>query len=140
MAIMINCGMDWTYDLFVEDASKYTATPIKGVHCRRNADERERFMRNLKNLVRDYTEKWYKTHENVHDWCDGYIGDGFARVLRDWDFSDYYKDTYGQRPHLDSWFYVTVLGLPTNQDIGRTFCANPVGDAIENAKRLRLAH
>lgn len=139
MAQVFNCGFDFTYDMFVEDANKYTATPIKGVHCRANADAREKFMRHLKNLVRDYKDDWMQEHDNhMYDRYDGWIGDGFAsRVLMDGFFSDYYKDTYGQRPHLPVWFYITVLGLPADEDVARTFCARPVEDAVERAKAVR---
>lgn len=58
MGRMFVCSADSTYDLFVEDMNRYTATPLKGVHCRRNARSRERFARALKNMARDYREKW----------------------------------------------------------------------------------
>lgn len=127
---------DFTYDLFVEDAKKYTATAIKGVHCRRNADEREHFMVWLKNAARDFKETWMKSHKGLYDRHDGYIGDAFAQTLDDW-FSDFYKDTYGQRPHLDNWYYVHALGLPMQSDIARTFCADPVELACSMAKWYR---
>ena len=117
MAIMMNCAQDWTYDMFLEDAKTYTALPIKGVHCRANASWRERFMRDLKTLARD--------------------GDAFERALINWDFSDYYKDTYGQRPHLSMWYYVQAFGFQHGEDTSRTFCANPVRDAIRDAQYVR---
>lgn len=122
--------MDWTFDLFMEDAKLYSATPMKGVYCRKNASERERFMVWLKNAARDFTENWKKEHDGkLYDRCDGYVGDGFARELCKMGFSDYYKDTYGQRPHLSGWFYIQALKLP----IGRMQSAY-FEDAIEEAK------
>ncbi len=131
--------MDWTFDLFMEDAKLYSATPMKGVYCRKNASERERFMVWLKNAARDFAENWKKEHDGkLYDRYDGYIGDGFfAREFFEMGFSDYYKDIYGQRPHLDRWFYVQALGLDHSEDIIRTFCAYPVEDAIEEAKMNR---
>lgn len=129
---------DWTYDLFHEDSIKYKATPIKGVYPRSTADEREQFMVWFKNAARDFEETWNKTHAHRYDRYDGWIGDAFARTLGDLCFSDYYKDTYNQRPHLPTWFYVTVTGLPMEEDTIRTFCANPIRDAVENAKEIRM--
>jgi hypothetical protein len=136
MAIMMNCAQDWTYDMFLEDVKTYTALPIKGVHCRANASWRERFMRGLKTFARDFEEKWLEEHEG-HMYDNGWIGNEFARALVDWGFSDYYKDAYGQRPHLNPWYYVHALGFHHSEDVGRTFCANPVRDAVRNAKYVR---
>lgn len=128
---------DWTFDLFMEDCSLYKATPIKGVHCRRDASDREKFMVWFKNRARDYLEKWNKSHDGLYDRYDGYIGDRFAEDLDKMLFSDFYKETYNQRPHLPRWFYVHALGLPMSEDIARTFCAYPVQEAIEEAKSYR---
>ena len=136
MAHMICCATDFTYDLFVEDMEKYTATPIKGVHCRADADERERFARHLKNMVRDYRAEWSEISKGLYSNEYGWIGDRFAERLWHSNFSDMYKDVYGQRPHLDTWYYVHALGLPTIQDIPRTFCATPVEDAVARAKEV----
>ena len=63
----------------------------------------------------------------------------FAResMFTDGWFSDYYKDTYGQRPHLAIWYYIHMLGLPMSEDTGRTFCASPIEDACANASWVR---
>lgn len=137
MAVMIGYAVDWTYDFFVEDAGLYKATPIKGVHCGKDASDREQFMVWLKNSVRDFKAKWAETCPYQYDNYYGWIGDAFAGELWGMGFSDYYKDTYGQRPHLDTWFYVNALGLPMTGDVGRTFCATPIEDAIEMARRVR---
>lgn len=136
MAIMINCATDWTYDLFAEDCKAYTGTPIKGVR-RPNASDREQFIVWLKNAVRDFRAEWAQTCDHDYDNYRGWIGDAFARELDNMCFSDFYKDTYRQRPHLARWFYVHALGLPMNEDIARTFCAHPVEEAVESAKRVR---
>lgn len=138
MAIMINCATDWTYDMFIEDSKKYNATPIKGVRCRRDASSRERFMTWFKNLARDFRAEWENEGRKLYDKTYGYIGDAFARELYEADFSDYYKDTYGQRPHLSWWFYLrAIANMPMDEDITRTFCATPMEDAIATAKRNR---
>ena len=138
MAIMMNCAQDWTYDMFLEDVKLYTPLPIKGVHCRANASWREQFMRNLKTFARDFEEKWIEEHEgHIYDRYDGWIGNAFERALINWDFSDYYKDAYGQRPHLDTWYYVHALGFHHSEDVSRMFCADPVEDAVINAQYVR---
>lgn len=136
MAIMFNCATDWTYDLFLEDCKEYTCTATKGVY-RHTGSDRGDFMVWLKNKVRDFKVEWSKTCEHDYDNYYGWIGDAFARKLDDMCFSDFYKDTYGQRPHLARWFYVHTLGLPMDEDIGRTFCAHPIEEAVESAKRVR---
>jgi len=146
MATMINCAIDWTFDLFIEDVALYKATPIKGVHCRKNASDREEFMVWLKNTVRDFRIEFEKEYGNPTINRNGfysnhsiYIGDFFERELHGYYFSDFYKDTYGQRPHLPMWFYIHALGLSMQEDVPRLFCANPIEDAIENAKTCREA-
>ena len=130
---------DWTFDWFVNDAETYKATPIKGVYCRRDAEPREQFMTWLKGAVRDFTEEWKKAHDGrLYDRYDGYIGDAFAKKLcNEFLFSDWYKDTYNQRPHLPTWYYVHVLGLPQGTDMFRTFCASPIEDAASAAREAR---
>ena len=131
-------GMDWTYDMFFEDSTKYDATPMKGVYPNPKASDREKFMTWFKNLARDFRAEWHKAGLNDYDRFYGYIGDAFINSLHESIFSDYYKDVYGQRPHLDSWFYVRVLDdMPTGSDVIYTFCANPIRDAIQEAKEVR---
>ena len=137
MAFMINCATDWTFDMFMEDMAKYKATPRKGVHVRRDASERESFAVWFKNAARDFEAEWFKTHKYRFD--GEWIGDAFARELDGMCFSDFYKDTYGQRPHLARWFYVHALGFQQTGDVARTFCAEPVEDAVESARETRAA-
>lgn len=146
MATMINCAADWTFDLFMEDVALYKATPIKGVHCRKDASDREAFMVWLKNAVRDFRIEFENEYGNTCYNRNGsyiehthYIGDFFGRELRNYYFSDFYKDTYGQRPHLPIWFYVHALGLEMQDDVPMLFCSSPIEDAIESAKSYRKA-
>lgn len=137
MVYVFDYEKDQTYDLFVEDMKKYTATPIKGVHCRSGADARERFARSLKNMVRDFMQEWMNRSRCLYDRTYGWVGDGFREYMLDHGFREMYRETYGQSPYLDIWFYVNVLGLPSREDVPRTFCATPVEDAVERAKTNR---
>lgn len=129
---------DWTFDLFMEDCNLYNATPRRGVYPRRDASDREKFMTWFKGCARDFREEWSKTNKGDYDSYNLiYIGDAFIKELSDMCFSDYYKEVYGQRPHLDKWFYVKAIGLSTGSDVIRTFCARPFEDAIERAKEAR---
>lgn len=125
---------DFTYDLFMQDANLYKATPQKGVYPSRNASEREQFMTWFLNCSRDFIAEWMKSHNSLYD--NGWIGDAFMENFPE-EFSDYYKDTYGQRPHLAHWFYLRATGLPSAEDTARCFCSTPVEDAIARAKRNR---
>ena len=136
MITMINCASDFTYDFFVEDAKLYKAKPIKGVHCRNNASNREKFMTYLKDMARDFKQEWTKD-KHLYDRYYGWIGNAFERELSNSLFSDLYKDTYGQRPHLPYWYYITLLDLPHGEDVIRTFCETPIEDACRNAKEIR---
>lgn len=136
--MMINCAMDYTYDLFVDDAKAYKATPIKGVYPNSQVSARERFMVYLKNTIRDFKNDNPVYLVKSYDSSMGYIGDAFAMMLDDINFSDMYKDAYGQRPHLDSWFYIHALDLPMSEDIARVFCAEPMKEAIMDAVENRL--
>jgi len=132
--IKMMLATDWTYDIFMSDAEKYKATPQKGVHPSRNASDRERFMTWFKNCARDFIEEWMKSHNSLYD--HGWIGDAFMKDFPE-GFSDYYKDVYGQRPHLSTWFYLRATGLPSSEDTARLFCADPVGVATRLAKMNR---
>ena len=127
--------MDWTFDMFMEDARAYHET-MRGVYYEDTRNYRRYFMVRFKNAARDFKEEWFKTHKYQYDSRDGWIGDAFGKTLTDW-FSDFYKDTYNQRPHLPLWFYVQATGLPSIEDTAWTFCATPIEDAEESAKEVR---
>jgi len=129
--------MDWTFDYFMEDARAYHETPCKGIYPD-SSDYRKYFMVTFKNRARDFKAKWLKNHPYLYDKYDGYIGDAFGRTLTDW-FSDFYKDAYGQRPHLPTWFYVHAVGFPQREDTARLFCADPIEAAEDDAKAARAA-
>ena len=127
---------DWTYDQFMEDVKEYKAEDINSFVV---TDEtyRKYFMCWFKNAAETFKEEWLKKHEHMYDTYDGYIGDSFSRTLYSGWFSDFYKDAYGQRPHLPMWYYVHALGLPMQEDVSRTFCASPVKDAMDDAIAMR---
>lgn len=134
MAIMIG-GTDWTYDMFMEDAERFSAKPMRGVHCNSNASDREKFMTWLKDCARAFKAEWLSQHKSLYDSVDGWVGNAFANEMLDDIFSDFYKDTYGQRPHLSKWFYVYPIGLPHSEDTARLFCGT--NSAVEQAKIIR---
>lgn len=130
--------MDWTFDFFMEDAIAYHETPCKGINPDHRGDYRKYFMVSFKNKARDFKAKWLENHAHLYDNRDGYIGDAFGRTLMTGWFSDFYKDAYGQRPHLPIWYYVQAVGFPQGEDTARTFCADPVGEAETDAKAVRM--
>lgn len=115
---------DWTYDIFYDDlqsgkkgsANEFTEWLLKSAH--------------------KFEVNWKQYHRGSYDRTEGYIGDAFAETLQDF-FSDFYKDTYGQRPHLPRWYYVYPLGLPMAEDVMRTFCSTPIQDAYKSARIAR---
>lgn len=130
MEIMINCAQDWTYDLYVRDLNAYGPEERDA-----QEDYNAYFIGFIKRAADRFLGEWKKQHDGkLYD--HGYVGDAFADHIREW-FSDFYKDTYRQRPHLPMWFYVHPLGLPMQEDTARTFCANPVERAAEEAIRAR---
>lgn len=133
----LSCANDWTFDYFMEDAKLYNATAIKGVYPNRNASDREKFMVWFKNFARDFKIDWLKKYKKIYVFPYGYCGDAFKKALYNSCFSDYYKDVYNQRPHLDYWYYVQATGLHTEEDTARTFCASPVESAVDMAKWVR---
>lgn len=130
MAIVINCGRDWTYDLYLEDLKVY------GTEDKSNGEDyHEYFTAFLKRASVRFLDRWKSEHDGkLYD--GGYVGDAFADRIREW-FSDFYKETYNQRPHLPMWFYVHPLGLPMQDDTARMFCADPVSDAATEANHTR---
>ena len=132
MAIMFNCAQDWTYDLYLEDCKKYSADTED------TSQFRAYFMGYVKRSVQRFLVKWNGAHDG-HLYASGYgwAGDEFASEISDWSFSDFYKEAYGQRPHLPMWYYVHPLGLPMLEDTARMFCADPIQDAADAAREAR---
>ena len=129
MAIMINCARDWTYDKYVED--------VKAVKAGHEIDTYSKeFVQSIIKSADKFLESWKAEHDGKY-YDHGWVGDAFKDRLYDMDFSDWYKEAYNQRPHLDYWYYVHVLGLPMRGDSSRLFDDDPVGDAMEYAKYTR---
>ena len=122
--------MDWTYDRYLEAVKMY------GIEDKSNGEDyTQYFISFIKRAASKFLENWKKEHnDKLYD--HGYVGDAFAATLMDW-FSDFYKDTFNQRPHLPIWFYINPLGLPMMEDTARSFCASPKEDAAEEAKFRR---
>ena len=131
MAIVFNCAQDWTYDKYVED------TKIYGADVKDSEDYNAYFMGYMKRTVERFMDKWNRKHDGkLYASGYGWAGDEFASTITDW-FSDFYKEAYGQRPHLPIWFYVHPLGLPMREDTARMFCADPVEEAATEARQTR---
>ena len=121
---MINCAMDWTYDLFMEDVNAYGENPVD------KDNDRECFIGWFKRFARRFKDEWMAEHNgNIYG-----VGDAFQDELVESGFSDYYKDAYGQRPHLPYWYYVEAIHFP---QFNPFFCSNPIKDALESAKYTR---
>ena len=130
MAIMYNCGRDWTYDLYAEDVKIYGTEDVES-----GENYVGYFISTIKSRAAKFLEEWKANHGGkLYD--HGYVDDAFAESVSDY-FSDFYKDAYNQRPHLPMWFYIHPLGLPMQEDTARMFCANPIEDAIEGARDAR---
>lgn len=129
--------MDWTFDIFFSDVEAYK----NGRELTDNYTDvefRYSFIKYLDEVINKVVNKW-KSENNDHLYVNGkgWVGDEVKRVLADSLFSDFYKDTYGQRPHLPSWFYIHPFGVPCGDDTVRTFCATPIEDAIDSAVEMR---
>lgn len=113
MAIMVNFATDWTFDMFLEDCKSYKALPIKGVRCPKGASDRERFIASVKLHCNEFVKANRQAFTNEHGRLLNYeLGEALMQSLdRNLYFSDYYKDVYNQRPHLDRDLYLTALGF-----------------------------
>lgn len=153
MAIMINCASDWSFDLFVADCNNYKALPIKGVYCRQGASDNEVFISTLKRIcndwIRENTERFTVRGINSSNCEYSYVErQDMADAL--WSFlcnevyiSDWYKDTYNQRPHLDKDLYLWALGCHDLVDTllwcGLSFrrMNDIIGDYVHSAHDIR---
>lgn len=126
---------DWSFDRFVEVCKTTKALPIKGVHPSRNATTEEYFVACLKADFRDYKERL----ERDFDMSRASLEDVFERFSREYNFSDWYKDAFNQRPHLEASFYLYAMGYENVG--GLRFCMPPfsedVAEAVWSAKEYR---
>ena len=123
--------MDWTFDEYVRDMKRYE------IADRDLGPYEAYFVSMIKDYAQKFRLKWQWKNDGKLFAHGEYVGDAFQEELIEAGFSDFYKDTYGQRPHLPMWYYVAVLGLPQREDTVRTFCADPLGDACREAERER---
>ena len=147
---MFNCANDWSFDQFVTDCNSYKALPIKGVYCRRGASDNEVFIATLKLIcnewIADNTQRFtyvnecnrhsHVDYEEMGEWLWSYL---CQKVY----ISDWYKDIYNQRPHLDKDLYLWALGY---HNIVNTlfWCGlscrtmdDIVNDYVHDAKKVR---
>ena len=124
--------MDWTFDYFVNDINAY------GVEDKNSKNYNAYFVAMIKEIANEFKDKWNEENSGkASSRGNGWNGDAFNEWF-DWSwFSDFYKDTYGQRPHLPKWYYTKMLGFCQTEDTFRTFCAEPIEDAIWYAQETR---
>lgn len=117
MAVMISCASDWSFDLFVADCNNYKALPIKGVYCRQGASANEVFIATLKLICNEFIADNIKRFTYVNE-RNGYTHVDYEEMgkwlwsylCHEVNISDWYKDVYNQRPHLDKDLYLWALG------------------------------
>lgn len=128
MAIMINCAMDWSFDRFAEAMDSVNALPMAhGVRPSTNLSDEQRFC------------VYVKTAMKFADFSDyRYIDETIKEVLYDINFSDWYKDTFNQRPHFD-WCLVGALCdiYGTSYNIWHFSHKDPVEERKEYARETR---
>lgn len=119
---------DWSYDKFYMACQKTKALPkVKGVHPSSNASAEECFIAYLK---RDFA--LYKADIELNYDCRFVsLEEIFRRFANEWLFSDFYKDTFNQRPHLDASFYLYAMGYENVG--GLRFCMPPFSQDVEDA-------
>ena len=144
MAIMINCATDWTFDKFFADCKEYDALPIKGVH-RPKASAEEAFVASVKLYIKEFIEANRERFSTPIGTLDKRpLKEALSYFLdRELYFSDWYKDTYNQRPHLDVDLYLWALGFEEAVDtlpwVGLSFrkMDDIAEDYADSAKRTR---
>ena len=117
MAMMFNCGQDWSFDMAMEDAAKAVALPLRhGVHRACESDGVALFTA-LKTSAKFFAED-FKARNNgrLYSKTEGYCGDAWISSGALDCVSDWYKDVYNQRPHFDSRVFAMLVGLPTGID------------------------
>ena len=135
MAHMICCATDWTLDLFMADMEKARPLPLKrGVHLPSSASCEECFCTWLKTSAKFFLEEWLEEYGCKYAHCT-YVGDAWLDSISDC-LSDWYKDTYNQRPHFHKEYFAMACGLPTNADTLIRW-NNSFQRDMESAKRFR---
>lgn len=128
MAIMINCAMDWSFDRFADAMESVNALPMAhGVRPSANLSDEQRFC------------VYVKTALKFADFSDyRYIDETIKEVLHEMNFSDWYKDTFNQRPHFD-WCLVGALCdiYGTSYNIWHFSHKDPVKERKEYARETR---
>lgn len=136
MATIFNCAVDWTLDIAWADADSVKPLPLRrGVYSPKNYTEGQKFMQWLKTDAKFFAEDWMKLHDNKKYSCGTWVGDAWLNHISDC-ISDYYKDTYNQRPHFMYEFFAMMCGLPTSADTIIRW-DNFDEDCRESAKRHR---
>ena len=130
MATMIMCGNDWSFDKFAEAMDSVEALPMaRGVRPSANLSDEQRFCVYVKTAIKfaDFSD-YRHTDETIKE------------VLYDLNFSDWYKDTFNQRPHFD-WVLVGALcGVYGSMyNIMKWDMRDPIGYYKTRSKEVREA-
>ena len=117
MAIMFNCATDWSFDLALADARKATALPMAHGVYRSVESEGEALFTYLKTSARKFAEE-FKSRNDGHTYSpvEGYVGDAWINSGALDLVSDWYKDSYNQRPHFEKRVFAMLCGLSTSVD------------------------
>lgn len=130
MATMINCANDWSFDIFADAMDSVDALPMAhGVRPSANLSDEQRFC------------VYVKTAMKFADFSDyRYIDETIKEVLCDMNFSDWYKDTFNQRPHFDWCLVGALCGIyGTSYNIWHFSHKDPVEERREYARESREA-
>ena len=100
MATMINCGMDWSFDLFAQAMDSVKALPLAhGVRPSANLTDEQVFAVYVKTAIKFADFEHYS------------VDDAIRYALEDMNFSDWYKDTFNQRPHFETFLIGALCGV-----------------------------
>lgn len=131
-------AMDFTFDMFVETLGTCKALPLAhGVYRNFGDDCASEFCTWLLTEAKEFKTHWSALYGDKRYADRLYIGNAFMNYI-DWSFfSDYYKDAFNQRPHLDRDLYVSALGFETNHDTIRAWSNMGVDYYSNRAKDIR---
>lgn len=101
MATMINCATDWSFDRFAEAMDSVEALPMRhGVRPSRNLSDEQIFCVYVKTAIK------FADFDAYYD-----VEDAIKEALYEMNFSDWYKDTFNQRPHFGVYLVGALCGV-----------------------------
>lgn len=129
MATMINCGMDWSFDLFAQAMDSVKALPLAhGVRPSANLTDEQVFAVYVKTAIKFADFEHYS------------VDDAIRYALEDMNFSDWYKDTFNQRPHFETFLIGALCGVyGSTWNVALWTWRNPVEEFKRMARECRDA-